>query len=151
MFCQSCGNAIESRQTFCRICGEQISASVTSPPESSLIKRLSSFSLGVVGALIFLFLYVILRRTFNLAADGLFIAVLLSAFVIFSGLIASLLVELKEIKKSVKIAEGKKRFEIAGEEPKRLEEKSFIPVSWSVTDRTTENLHSTKKVITGDL
>lgn len=133
------------------MCGEQLSVSVLSLPESSLLRRVSSFSLGVIGALIFLFFYVILRRTFNLAADGLFFVFLLSATIIFSGLIALLLVEMKEIKKTVKKAKDKKRIEIAGVEPKKLEEKSFFPVSWSVTDRTTENLHSTKKIITGDL
>ncbi|MGI8495003.1 MAG: zinc ribbon domain-containing protein [Pyrinomonadaceae bacterium] len=151
MFCQSCGNVIKEDQTFCRMCGEQLSVSVLSLPESSLLRRVSSFSLGVIGALIFLFFYVILRRTFNLGADGLFFVFLLSATIIFSGLIALLLVEMKEIKKTVKKAKDKKRIEIAGVEPKKLEEKSFFPVSWSVTDRTTENLHSTKKIITGDL
>ena len=150
MFCQKCGNEIKEEQTFCRMCGEQVSTTEISLPESSLVKRASFFSLGVIGSLVFLLLYIFLRRVFYLS-DNLIFIILLITTLISSGLITLLLMEMKEIKRTIGKVTDKKEFKAFYKEPIQIEEKPFIPISWSVTDRTTDNLLSTKSRISGEL
>ena len=153
MFCQSCGNSIKEEQTFCRICGEQVLPSEIFLPESSFVKRASFFSLGVIGALIFLFLNIILRRVF--LNDNLIFVILLTATLILSGMTSLLTMEMKELKRTFKKNKSKKKIESLHEnskqESKQIEEKSFVPISWSVTDTTTIDLLPTNKRITGEL
>lgn len=150
MFCQSCGNIIKEEQTFCRMCGEQVSFGELSLPKTDLVKRVSFFSLGVITILIFLFIYFFLRTTLGL--HDAFTIILLLIWTLFSaGTISVLLMEMKELKKSFKKDESNKKIENLHAESKQIEEKSFVPVSWSVTDKTTKNLLPTNKSISGDL
>ena len=67
-----------------------------------------------------------------------------------SGVINVLLRELKEMKRKKKDL-SEKEIKSLTQPQKKVEGKSYIPASWSITDTTTENLLLTKKPITGDL
>lgn len=150
MFCQSCGNAVNEEQTFCRTCGAQVSFGEISLREMSLSKRVSSFSLGASGILIFLLLFILLKSFLGLS-DGVLFGFLLFISLLSSGTAALLFIKIKEIKKTFKKADSKKEVENLPEASKQIEEKSFAPISWSVTDTTTKILLPTEKRITGEL
>ncbi|MBA2620714.1 MAG: zinc ribbon domain-containing protein [Acidobacteria bacterium] len=150
MFCQSCGNEIKEEQTFCRMCGEQASFGEISLFKMSLSKRASIFSLGAGGILIFLFLFIFLKSLLGLS-DGVLFGFLLFTSLLSSGTAALLFMKIKEINGTFKKAESRRKIGNLREESKQIGEKSFVPISWSVTDKTTKNLLPNKKRITGEL
>ena len=150
MFCQNCGNEIKEKQTFCRICGEQIPNIKISIQKTDLVKRASSFSLGVIIALSFILSAFFLMYKLNFK-DGGAILLLFIMTLISCGTINVLLKEIKEMKAKLEKETVNKEIESYPEQRKQIEEKTFIPASWSVTDITTENLLSTKKSISGKL
>ncbi len=56
-----------------------------------------------------------------------------------------LLMEMKELKRSFEKDEGNKKIANLHGESKQIEEKSFVPISWSVTDTTTKKSAFNKK------
>jgi exopolysaccharide biosynthesis protein len=66
-----------------------------------------------------------------------------------------LTIEMKELKRTFKKNKSKKKIgslnEKSKQESKQIEEKSFVPISWSITDPTTKDLLPTNKRITGEL
>jgi hypothetical protein len=154
MFCQSCGNVIKEEQTFCRMYGVQVSASEMFLPKPSLVRRASFFSLGVIGVLLFLLLYIFLRRVFFLS-DNLIFIILLTTTLILSGMISLLTMEMKELKRTFKKNKSEKKIarlhEELKQESKQIGEKSFVPIFWSITDTTTKDLLPNNKRITGEL
>ncbi|HXH69374.1 MAG TPA: zinc ribbon domain-containing protein [Pyrinomonadaceae bacterium] len=150
MFCQKCGNEIKEEQTFCRICGDQVSNTKISLQKMDWVNRASSFSLGVIVGLGFILSIFFLF--YKLAvSDGLAILVLFIMFLLLSGVINVLLKELNKTKGKLEKDSAEKEIKSLPEQRKQIKEKSFITASWSVTDTTTENLLSSKKRITGEL
>ncbi len=150
MFCQSCGNEIKEEQTFCRMCGEQVSFGEISLLKMSLSKRASYFSLGASGILIFFLLFIFLKSLLGLS-DGVLFGFLLFMTLLSSGTAALLFMKIKEIKRIFKKADNKRKVENLREASKQIEEKPFVPISWSVTDTTTKNLFPNNRKITGEL
>jgi hypothetical protein len=150
MFCQKCGSELKEKQTFCRICGEQIPNIKISIRKMSWVKRASSFSLGVIFALSFLLSIFFLMSKFGFH-DSAAVLLLFILTLFSSGIIAVLLKEIKELKVKLEKETVDKEIKSFPEQRKQIEEKPFIPASWSVTDTTTENLLLTKNRISGEL
>jgi hypothetical protein len=150
MFCQSCGNVIKEEQTFCRICGEQVSNTKTFLQKMDWVKRASSFSLGVIITLSFILSTFFLMYKSGLP-DSWAVLILFIMTLLFSGVISVLLLEVREMKRKSEKETVDKEVKSFPEQRKQLEEKAFIPASWSITDVTTENLLSTQKRVSGEL
>ena len=150
MFCQKCGSETKEKQTFCRICGEQIQNNKISIHKMDWVKRASSFSLGVILSLSFILSTFFLLYKLNFK-DGAAILLLFIMTLFSSGIIGVLLKEVKEMKRKLEKESVEKEVKSFPEQRKQIEEKSFIPASWSVTDTTTKNLLPTNKRISGEL
>ncbi len=150
MFCQNCGNEIKEEELFCRLCGEQISGIKISFLKKDWVKRVSAFSLEVIAA--FGFILSIFFLMYKLNFKDSWAILLLFIMTLFScGIINVLLKDLKEMKKKSEKESADKEIKFFPKQRKQLEEKTFIPLSWSVTETTTENLFSTQKRITDEL
>ena len=140
MFCKHCGNQFQDDLIFCRRCGKQISESGIELPKANLLKRAAFFALGTV---VFFFL---LLFSYSIANP----LVLLTSSIVFAGIIAVLLSEIKELKKTSSNHSNQKQIKNSKDLPK-LPEKLPVESFWNITDNTTRDLTADKKRITDGL
>ncbi len=140
MFCQLCGTKIVEGEFFCRNCGEISKSIIFLEDKTNWLKRIGFFSLGILGSLIivgiFIFLINVIFSGLKSSLTALWFFFILNT--LFAGLISVTLFELRKVRNKLNDEREKRRTLLYEKSPQLIEEKNFEGVPFSISEETTK-------------